>query len=279
MKKILLVVIVALCDVLSAQTFYRKSNGKFDSEKISVIEKLDTLITIKVSYKSSAKCACDESEEIKVRKNKDSSFKYLINEDSESEEKSVVINLINNQVSSIVVANSEDYNCCSINTGTYVLKPIVEVKKTVNTPSIKTKQLSQQKSKEITIEIPITVGSLEGIMIAVNCSSTALSWSEASVKCENLVFGSNSGNTDKFDDWRLPSKEELCIIYDYYKKDAKYFKAGSEYWTSQNSAKRAGFYFSVKFFTMDLPCQPSQNDGSSKFELIPVRSYSKVQVK
>ena len=94
MKKIVLFVAVSLCEILNAQTFYRKLNGKFDSRKISIIEKLDTLITIQVSYLSSAKCVCEESENIKVQKNEDGYFKFLLNYDMEHEERSVIIKLM-----------------------------------------------------------------------------------------------------------------------------------------------------------------------------------------
>jgi hypothetical protein len=140
----------------------------------------------------------------------------------------------------------------------------------------KQKTVAPAKVKEITIDIPNMEGGMEGIMLAANTTIFATTWNDANIKCESLAFGSNGGGTPKFDDWRLPTKEEVCLIYDYYKKNPKYFKAGSEYWTNQVSTRRAGYYFSAQFFGMDLPCSVIQNDGTSKFEVMPVRNYSKI---
>ncbi len=165
-----------------------------------------------------------------------------------------------------------------------VAKYKASIKKLMNfntptTTAVKTQTASKKlpvKSKQIVIEIPSEENGMSGIAIALNSNLNPSSWEDAKLKCDTLRFGSSqAGNV--FDDWKLPNKEELCIIYNYYKKHPEYFKAGAEYWSSEQSGRRAGFYFSAKFWTMDLPCQPTHNDGKTNFEIMPIRVYNNIQ--
>jgi hypothetical protein len=158
------------------------------------------------------------------------------------------------------------------------IKKLLNYQKTKNSPT-KTQNSSKKmpiKSKQIVIEIPSDENGMSGIAIALNSNLKPSTWEDAKMKCDTLRFGrSQAGNV--FDDWKLPNKEELCIIYNYYKKHPEYFKAGAEYWSSEQSGRRAGFYFSAKFWTMDLPCQPTHNDGKTNFEIMPIRVYNNIQ--
>jgi len=157
------------------------------------------------------------------------------------------------------------------------LKKLMNFYTPSNTP-IKTQTGSKKelvKGKQIVIEIPNKEGGMEGIAIALNSNLEASSWEDAKAKCDTLRFGSSqAGNI--LDDWRLPNKEELCIIYNYFKKHPDNFKAGKEYWSSE-SGRRPGFYFSVQFWTTDLPCQPVQNEGKTNLEIMPIRVYNNIQ--
>ena len=75
------------------------------------------------------------------------------------------------------------------------------------------KKTTPTKIEEITIDIPNMEGGMEGIMLAANTTILATTWDDANTKCESLAFGSNGEGTPKFDDWRLPTKEEVCLIY------------------------------------------------------------------
>ena len=176
-----------------------------------------------------------------------------------------------NKISSINVVNSIDYDCCSILSGKYFPKTPVIANKVVSANKIQNKNI---KANEIVIEIPDGVGSFRGIMIALNSNLVPASWKEASLKCDSLKFGATPGGyVAKYNDWTLPTKEQLCVIYDYFKKNPDYFKTGKEYWSRDASSRRAGFYISTQFWSMDLPCQPTQNSGETKLEIMPVRLY------
>lgn len=160
------------------------------------------------------------------------------------------------------------------------IKKLLNYQKTKNSPinqsKITEKQKSANKSKQIVIEIPSEENGMSGIAIALNSNLKPSSWEDAKLICDTLRFGkSQAGNV--FDDWKLPNREELCIIYNYYKKHPANFKAGKEYWSSEQSVRREGFYFSAAFYTMDLPCQPTQNDGKTNFEIMPIRVYNNIQ--
>ncbi len=165
-----------------------------------------------------------------------------------------------------------------------VAKYKASIKKLMNFNTPTTKPVKTQtarnkesvKSKQIVIEIPNEPNGMRGIAIALNSNLESSSWEDAKQKCDTLRFGSSqAGNI--FDDWKLPNREELCIIYNYFKKHPANFKSGKEYWSCEQSGRRAGFYFSAQFWTMDLPCQPVQNEGKTNFEIMPVRVYNNIQ--
>ena len=102
------------------QNYFSKENGKFTSNKISVLNISNDKISIQVHYISSLKCACEENIMLDINKNDKGEFIYEIYENTKN---TLKINLENNKVNSIEVINNEDFDCCSIITGRYFLKP------------------------------------------------------------------------------------------------------------------------------------------------------------
>lgn len=122
MKKYLLTILaVVLSITLFAQTFALKENQQFTSDKISVLNITPDKITIKVYYKSSARCACEEEEVIEILKNDKGEFKYDIFGDPEN---TIKLSLEGIKLASIEVLNNQDYNCCSIKSGKYYLNSV-----------------------------------------------------------------------------------------------------------------------------------------------------------
>ena len=121
MKKNLFTILSIVCfNTLYGQTYYKMENKKFTSNKISVLSILPDKISIRVYYTSSERCACEENEIFEISKNDKNEFKYEI---YENQENIIKIYRANNKVNLIEVVNNEDYNCCSIITGKYYLKP------------------------------------------------------------------------------------------------------------------------------------------------------------
>jgi hypothetical protein len=119
-KLVFLAVLLITSHLLQAQPFYKKVNNKFTSNKISVLNISPEKISIKVYYNSSSRCMCEENETIEINKNEKGAFVYEIQENTST---TLKINFKANKISFIKVDNTEDYNCCSIMSGDYYLKP------------------------------------------------------------------------------------------------------------------------------------------------------------
>jgi hypothetical protein len=119
-KTFLIIVFTSSLNALFSQSFFLKANGKFQSRKIAVENTTSNQISIQVQYVSSARCACEETEEFVIMKNENGEFTYNIYDNPEN---TIKIIFKDNQVYSIKVHNLEDYQCCSIASGDYFLKP------------------------------------------------------------------------------------------------------------------------------------------------------------
>lgn len=79
----------------------------------------------------------------------------------------------------------------------------------------------------------------QGLMVMrKDANSSTMNWSSANTLCNNLVYYGYS-------DWRLPTKEELAMIYS--KKDEIGGFSTSYYWTS--SYRNLDYYFIISFYS------------------------------
>jgi hypothetical protein len=105
---------------VEGKSFYKKEDGKFSREKITILEVTPSKISVQVYYESSERCACESDEIIEINKNQKGEFIHQI---FDNLEKTIRINFKENRINSINVMNSEDYDCCSIISGSYFIKP------------------------------------------------------------------------------------------------------------------------------------------------------------
>ncbi len=103
---------------------------------------------------------------------------------------------------------------------------------------------------------------LPSIGIAVQAKDLGdADWSTASSMCKNSKLGG-------YNDWRLPTKEELVILYTNRDAIGGFIKSISGYWSSSfckkyyNGAKYVNYYYYVDFYYGDLS---SYDEGDSKY--------------
>jgi hypothetical protein len=119
-KNLLAIFLIVTLNTLYAQTYFQMENKKFTSNKLTVLSVSTDRISIQVYYSSSERCACEENEIFEIAKNDQDEFKYEIFENPEN---TIKINYAEDKVTSIEVINNEDFQCCSIISGKYFLKP------------------------------------------------------------------------------------------------------------------------------------------------------------
>ena len=121
MKKYYIILLLSICCfTIQAQDYYKKDNNEFTETKITVLNSSNDAVTIKVYYESSQRCMCEESETIEMHRNDSNEFVYPILENPDN---TIKVIFQDGKVFSILVTNAEDYNCCSITSGEYFLKP------------------------------------------------------------------------------------------------------------------------------------------------------------
>lgn len=108
------------------------------------------------------------------------------------------------------------------------------------------------------------IGSVDGdsYLEAAPQDLNSANWQDADEKSRAYRFGG-------FDDWRLPTQEELEKLYANLKKQGKGGFGTSTYWSSSESAKKGG-HWGVFFFDGSLVSISFMNPSAIR----PVRSFS-----
>ncbi|MEN9699912.1 MAG: hypothetical protein RLZZ65_1826 [Bacteroidota bacterium] len=118
MKKTLLVFSLLFVNQVVGQKYYLHDHHKFYPQVIEVVKQTEEFVFLSVLHESSLRCACDPEESFKLKKNE--SGTYMIHQYDDSD-KSITVYLKNGVIEKIVVV-SDDYGCCAVVDGTYILK-------------------------------------------------------------------------------------------------------------------------------------------------------------